>query len=106
MQEIALILAGINCFQQLESLPRLLILHRAHARIVAGGDQVGAQLHGVVEKGLEFDFGIAQHVGIWCVFGLVFLLVFGVFVVFVFGGVVVGFVFFFVFVGVVGCVVF
>ena len=29
---------------------------------MAGGDAAAAQLHGVIEKGLELDLGVAQHV--------------------------------------------
>ena len=58
----------------------------AHARIVAGGDLVGAQLLGVLEEGLELDLGIAQHIGIGCASGLVFTQELGKHPLLVFGG--------------------
>jgi hypothetical protein len=52
---------------------------------VAGGDQVGAQRHGVVEEGLELDFGIAQHVRVRRAASLVFAQEVGEHAVLVFG---------------------
>jgi hypothetical protein len=60
VQEVALILGVRRRFEQLELGRPAAVL--AHARVVAGGDQVGAQVHGVVEESLELDFGVAQHV--------------------------------------------
>ena len=70
VQEVALVLAGVDGFQQFiaSSVRRRL----AYARVVAGGDQVGAQGHGVVEEGLELDFSVAQHVRVRRTAGLVF----------------------------------
>ena len=62
MQKVALVFARVQAFEQL-----IVAIHFAHARIVAGGDQLRAEAHGVVEKGFEFDFGVAQLVGIRCV---------------------------------------
>jgi hypothetical protein len=58
----------------------------AHARVVAGRDQVGAQLHGVVEEGLELDLGVAQHVRVRRAAGLVLAQELGEHAVLVFGG--------------------
>ena len=59
------------------------VVHRLHqvvqpvlfhlARVVAGGDAVGTQFQRVVQKGLELDFGIAQHVRIGGAASRVFL---------------------------------
>ncbi len=51
-----------------------------------GGDQVGAQAHRMIEKGLELDLGIAQHIGIRRAAGLVLAQEFGEHAVPVFGG--------------------
>ena len=59
MQEIALVLAGIDALQQHEAAVALL-----DARVVAGGDALRAQGQGVVEERLELDLGVAQHVGV------------------------------------------
>ena len=60
--------------------------HAAHAGVVAGGDFVGPQGEGVVEKGFELDLGVAQDVGVGGAPGLVFAHEFGKHAVFVFGG--------------------
>ena len=39
---------------------------------MAGGDAIRAKLDGVVEKCLEFDFRVAQDVGVRCAPSLVF----------------------------------
>ena len=67
MQEIALVLARIAGLEQLEQS-----VHLAHLGVMAGRDGVRPQLHGVVEKGLELDLGIAQDVGVGRAPGLVF----------------------------------
>ena len=51
-----------------------------------GGDLVGTQFHGVIEEGLELDFGIAQDVRIRRPPGLVFAQEFGKDALAVFGG--------------------
>ena len=81
MQKVALVFARVQTFEQL-----IVAIHFAHARIVAGGDQLRAEAHGVVEKGFEFDFGVAQHVGIRGASCAVFAQKFGKYAVFVFGG--------------------
>jgi hypothetical protein len=58
----------------------------AHPGVVAGGDLLGAQAHGVVEKGLELDLGVAQHVGVGRAAGLVFAQELGEHAVLVVGG--------------------
>src|SRR5262245_23870981 len=61
VEEIALVLGAVFRLQQLEEAVGF-----AHLGIVAGGDEIGAEADRVVEKSLELDFGIAQHVGIGC----------------------------------------
>jgi len=39
-------------------------IYFAHTGIVAGCNGLGAERHGVIEEGLELDFGVAQHVGV------------------------------------------
>ena len=57
MQEVALVLAGIQALQQ-----RGAAVHVTTAGIVAGGDQVSAQHEGVLQEGLELDFPVAEDV--------------------------------------------
>ena len=83
VQEVALVLAGVDGLEQLEAARVRRRL--AHARIVARGDQVGAQGHGVVEESLELDFGVAQHVRVRRAAGLVFAQEIGEDAVLVFG---------------------
>src|SRR5262245_48227920 len=59
VEEVALVLGAVFGLEQLEQPVGL-----AHLRVVAGGDEIGAQTERVVEKGPELDLGIAQHVGI------------------------------------------
>ena len=67
VQEVALVLAAVDALEQLESASPL-----AHPSVVAGGDALGTQPERVVEKRLELDLGVAQHVGIRRAAGLVF----------------------------------
>ncbi|TWG78706.1 hypothetical protein L602_000900000100 [Cupriavidus gilardii J11] len=60
MQEVALVLGVIERLEQFEAA----IAAAPHARIVAGGDALGTERHRVVQKRLELDLGIAQHVGV------------------------------------------
>ena len=70
VQKVALVLGRVQALEQLEAgLVRS--QHWPHPRIVAGGDLVGAQAHRVVEKRLELDLGVAQHVGVGGTAGLV-----------------------------------
>ena len=64
VQEIALVLAGIAAAQELEAGAAVRLSNFADTGVVAGGDAVGAEAHRVVEKGLELDLGVAQHVGV------------------------------------------
>jgi hypothetical protein len=60
---------------------------RVEARARSGRwRSVGAQAHGVVEKGLELDLGVAQHVGVGRAAGLVFAQELGEHAVLVLGG--------------------
>lgn len=88
MQEVALVLGVVDGFQQFMAAGGGVV---AHARIVAGGDQVRAQVHGVVEEGLELDLRIAQNVRVRGAAGLVFAQELGKHAVLVFGGKVDGF---------------
>lgn len=59
VQEIALVLAAVYPAQQAPATA-----HLVHARVVAGGDFLGAQVTGCVEEMLELHFAVAQHVRI------------------------------------------
>ena len=61
LEEIALVLVLVHAFQQLELAVRM---HCAH--IVAGSDHVRPQQPGVVQKKVELDLPVAEHVGIRC----------------------------------------
>ena len=68
VEEIALVFVLIQAFEQ--------IMHAAahfFARIMAGGNHIGALCDGIIEKAFELDFGIAEHIGIGRAPGLVFL---------------------------------
>jgi len=67
MQEIALILGAVLSLEQLE-----FALELTHTGVVAGGDLVGAERHGMVEESAELDFGVAQHIRVRRTTGLVF----------------------------------
>ena len=81
VEEVALVFVGIQAFEQI-------MFAAAHffAGVVAGGDGFGALLDGVIQKAFEFDFGVAQHVGVGGAAGLVFLQEVGEYFVFVLGG--------------------
>ncbi len=81
VQEVALVLGVVERLEQLEAATRL-----AHAGVVAGGDRVRTQRHGVVEEGLELDLGIAQHIRVGRAAGGVFAQEVGEHAVLVFGG--------------------
>ena len=68
MQEISLILACVGRFAQLDA-----VLAALEPRIVPGGDALGAQRLGVIDKGLELDFTVAQHIGVGRASGAVFV---------------------------------
>ena len=87
VEEVALVLQRVQALEQLEALAAGLqrIGPGTHPRIVAGGNALGPQAHGVVEKGLELDLGIAQHVGVGRAAGFVFAQEFGEHPVFVVG---------------------
>ena len=53
---------------------------------MAGGDLLGPQLHRVIQKRVELDFGIAQHVRVRGAAGLVLAQEFGKYAFFVFLG--------------------
>ena len=59
LQEIALVLVVVHAFQQLE-----LAVGMACTHIVARRDHVGAQQARVIEKEIELDLPVAEHVGI------------------------------------------
>ncbi len=59
VEEVALILGEIERLEKLEAPSGL-----PHPGIVPGGDAPRAEGDGVVEKRLELDLGVAQHVGI------------------------------------------
>ena len=86
MQKVTLILTLIEAAQELHA-----IVSGAHPRVVARGDFVGPELHGVVQKGVELDFGVAQHVGVGRAAGLILAQEFGENALLVFLGEVDGF---------------
>ncbi|MNT28585.1 hypothetical protein D3C72_1642810 [compost metagenome] len=57
MQEVALVLGTVGTAQQQPLMAAL-----GNARVVAGGDPLGAQLAGRIEEVLELHFAVAQHV--------------------------------------------
>jgi hypothetical protein len=59
VQEVALVLAGIDAAQQVPAAAALL-----DARVVAGGDLLGAQRARGIDEMLELDLAVAQHVRI------------------------------------------
>ena len=67
MEKIALVLARINAAEKFDAVVRM-----PDAGLVARGDQIGSHGHGVVKKGSELDFRIAEHVGIGRAAGAVF----------------------------------
>ena len=83
VQKVALVFGRIGALEQLVAARGGV---QALAGVVAGGNFFGAQAHGVVQKGLELDFGIAQYVRVGRAAGLVFAQEFGKDAVFVFGG--------------------
>ena len=80
MQEVTLVLAGIEPAQQ-----PVASIGRVDARVMTRRDLRRAQAHGVVEERLELDLGIAQHVGIGSASRRVFAQELGEHPVFVFG---------------------
>ena len=83
VQKIALVLARVQPLEQLEQARGCVL---AHPRIVTGGNLLSAQTHGAVEKGLELDLGVAQHIGVGRAPGLVFAQKLGEHPVLVIGG--------------------
>ena len=83
MQKIALVLAGVQALKQFVLAGRFI---HTHPGIVASGNFFGTQAHGVVQEGLELDFGVAQNVGVGGSARLVFAQEFGKHPVFVLGG--------------------
>ncbi len=67
VQEIALVLGRIGRFQHSCQLAALV-----EPRVVPGGDVFGARAMCKVEKGLELDFSVAQHIGVGRASGLQF----------------------------------
>jgi hypothetical protein len=81
VQKVALVFGRVQALEQV-----IAAISFAHAGVVAGGNLFCAQAHGVVQKGLELDFGIAQHVGVGRAAGLVFAQKLRKHAVLVFGG--------------------
>src|SRR3954471_3241890 len=59
IEKVTLILRAILRLEQLEHP-----LHLADLGVMSSGDPISTKLEGVIEKGLEFDFGITQYVRI------------------------------------------
>ncbi len=70
MQEVALILAGVDAAEQSRLRAAGAVLD---ASVVAGRDPLGAEPPRIVETHAELDLAIAQHVGIRCAAGAVLL---------------------------------
>ena len=70
VEEVALVLGAVLGLQQLV-FGAAVVGPFAHLGVVAGGDALGAHLHGVVEEAAELDLGVAQHVRIGRAPGLV-----------------------------------
>src|SRR5690348_3814076 len=68
MQEISLVLVGISGAQQFPA-----VFCMCDARVVAGGDLLGAQFACGIKEGAELDLAIAQHVRIRRAPGAVFV---------------------------------
>ena len=68
VQKVTLVFARIQALEQLMQAGGRI---QAHAGVMAGGDLLGTQAHGMVQKGLEFDLGVAQDVGVGRAAGLV-----------------------------------
>ncbi len=62
VQEVALVLGRVAGLQQFHA--RGVAASAAHARVMAGGDRVGAEAQRVIEEGAELDLAVAQHVRI------------------------------------------
>jgi hypothetical protein len=69
VQKVTLVFAGVQSLEQLVSA-RLGI--QPNPSVMAGGDFLGPQAHGVVQKRLELDLGVAQDVGVGRAPSLVF----------------------------------
>ena len=65
-EKIALVLVGVGAGEQLEDRPSVGKNFFDLAAVVARGDEVRAQLEGFAQKDVEFDFAVAQHVGVGC----------------------------------------
>ena len=60
-----MILGSVKRLEQLVVRP-FSIRNAAYTGIMTSGYLVGTQRHGVIKKCLEFDFGIAQNIGVGC----------------------------------------
>ncbi|MNV57734.1 hypothetical protein D3C71_1500790 [compost metagenome] len=67
VQEVALVLVRVQALEQFGAAIDVAATH-----VVTGGDQVGAEHHGVVEERLELDLAVAQDVRVRRASGLVF----------------------------------
>ena len=70
VQEVALVLGAVLGLEQLV-VDTTVVLPAPHLGVVTGGDALGAQPHGVIEKAAELDLGIAQDVRVGRAPGLV-----------------------------------
>lgn len=67
MQEVALVLVGVQALEQFGAA-----IDVATAHVVASSNQVGTEDHRVVEERLELDLAVTQDVRVRCAAGLVF----------------------------------
>ena len=61
VQKVTLVLAGVKSFKQFVALGKGI---EPNPRIVASGYFFSPQAHGMVQKGLELDLGVAQNIGV------------------------------------------
>ena len=68
MQEVALVFQRVEALEQLERTGAARVgacrFPFPNAGVMARGDLLCAEPHRVIEKGLELDLGVAQHVGV------------------------------------------
>jgi len=65
MQKIALILGVIECLEQLKLRSRG-VCNLPDTSVVARCNVICPQLHGVIQKSLELDLCVAQHIRVGC----------------------------------------
>ena len=67
MQEVTLVLIAVEPLEQGALTPRC-----AAPGVMAGGNKVSPQHHGVIQEGLELDLPVTQYIRVGCATSLVF----------------------------------